>query len=99
LGNAKKTLVHQRFCENNYPYGGYFPETSTRKTWYVSALYNRQVTASEFVFGGALELSEGMDETSPVNVYISVLIFSFPKSGKKSNSLGYNARIFTLFSR
>jgi len=50
--------------------GGYFPEPSSGKTWYVSALYNRQATASEFVFGGALELSASTDETSPVNVYI-----------------------------
>jgi type IX secretion system PorP/SprF family membrane protein len=37
--------------------GGYFPSSSSGKTWYVSALYNQQSTASEFVFGGALELS------------------------------------------
>ena len=37
--------------------GGYFPSESSGKTWYVSALYNRQATASEFVFGGALEMS------------------------------------------
>ncbi len=50
--------------------GGYFPSASTGKTWYVSALYNKQSTASEFVFGGALELSASTDETKPVNVYI-----------------------------
>jgi type IX secretion system PorP/SprF family membrane protein len=50
--------------------GGYFPSASTGKTWYVSALYNRQSTASEFVLGGALELSASTDENKPVNVYI-----------------------------
>jgi len=50
--------------------GGYFPSASTGQTWYVSALYNRQLTASELVFGGALELSASADETKPVNVYI-----------------------------
>ena len=43
---------------------------SSGKTWYVSALYNKQSTASELVFGGALELSASTDETKPVNVYI-----------------------------
>ena len=50
--------------------GGYFPSASTGKTWYMSALYNKQATASEFLFGGALELSASTDENSPVNVYI-----------------------------
>ena len=50
--------------------GGYFPSASTGQTWYVSALYNRQATANELVFGGALELSAGTDENKPVNVYI-----------------------------
>jgi type IX secretion system PorP/SprF family membrane protein len=50
--------------------GGYFPSESTGKTWYVSALYNRQATASELVFGAALELSASEDENKPVNVYI-----------------------------
>jgi type IX secretion system PorP/SprF family membrane protein len=50
--------------------GGYFPSPGTGKTWYVSALYNREATASELVFGGALELSASDDETKPVNVYI-----------------------------
>ena len=50
--------------------GGYFPSESSGQTWYVSALYNRQATASELVFGGALELSASMEETKPVNVYI-----------------------------
>jgi type IX secretion system PorP/SprF family membrane protein len=50
--------------------GGYFPSESSGKTWYVSALYNRQATASEIVFGGALELSASTDENKPVNVYI-----------------------------
>ena len=31
--------------------GGYFPSESSGQTWYVSALYNRQATASELVFG------------------------------------------------
>ncbi len=42
--------------------GGYFPSASTGKTWYVSALYNKQSTASELVFGGALELSATTDD-------------------------------------
>ncbi|HEY4965523.1 MAG TPA: PorP/SprF family type IX secretion system membrane protein [Puia sp.] len=50
--------------------GGYFPSESSGQTWYVSALYNKQTTASELVFGGALELSASTDETKPVNVYI-----------------------------
>jgi hypothetical protein len=33
-------------------------------------LYNRQATASELVFGGALELGASTDENKPVNVYI-----------------------------
>ena len=50
--------------------GGYFPSENTGKTWYVSALYNHQATASELVFGGALELSASPpDETKIVNVY------------------------------
>jgi type IX secretion system PorP/SprF family membrane protein len=50
--------------------GGYFPAKNSDETWYVSALYNRQATASEFVFGGALEIGASTDESSPVNVYI-----------------------------
>jgi len=50
--------------------GGYFPSPNTGKTWYVSALYNRQATGSEFVFGGALELSASTEENKIVNVYI-----------------------------
>jgi type IX secretion system PorP/SprF family membrane protein len=50
--------------------GGYFPSAGSGQTWYVSALYNRQATASELVFGGALELSASTDETKPVNVYL-----------------------------
>jgi type IX secretion system PorP/SprF family membrane protein len=50
--------------------GAYFPSAATGQTWYVSAQYNRQATASELVFGGALELSASTDETKPVNVYI-----------------------------
>jgi type IX secretion system PorP/SprF family membrane protein len=50
--------------------GGYFPSENSGETWYVSALYNRQATASELVFGGALELSASTDESKPVNVYI-----------------------------
>jgi len=50
--------------------GGYFPSKSTGQTWYVSALYNKQSTASEFVFGGALELNASSDADKIVNVYI-----------------------------
>jgi len=50
--------------------GGFFPSASTGKTWYVSALYSKQSTAYELVFGGALELSASDDEKKPVNVYI-----------------------------
>jgi hypothetical protein len=50
--------------------GGFFPSKNSGETWYVSALYNRQATASELVFGGALELSASTDESKPVNVYI-----------------------------
>jgi type IX secretion system PorP/SprF family membrane protein len=50
--------------------GGFFPSESSGQTWYVSALYNRQATGSELVFGGALELSASEDVTKPVNVYI-----------------------------
>jgi len=50
--------------------GGYFPSANTGQTWYVSALYNRQATASELVFGTALELSASTDETKPVNIYL-----------------------------
>src|SRR5450432_1084884 len=50
--------------------GGYFPSESTGTTWYVSAQYNRQLTASELVVGGAVELSASTDELKPVNVYI-----------------------------
>jgi type IX secretion system PorP/SprF family membrane protein len=50
--------------------GGYFPSASSGQTWYVSALYSRQATATELVFGGALELSASTDDNKPVNVYI-----------------------------
>jgi type IX secretion system PorP/SprF family membrane protein len=50
--------------------GGYFPSASAGTTWYVSALYNQQATASEFVLGGALELSVSDDENYPVNLYL-----------------------------
>jgi type IX secretion system PorP/SprF family membrane protein len=49
--------------------GGYFPSPNTGKTWYVSALYNRQATASELVFGGALELNASTEADKIVNVY------------------------------
>lgn len=66
LGGSNLT-VPQRLTIHG---GGYFPSENSGKTWYVSALYNRQATASEFVFGGALELNASMDESKPVNVYI-----------------------------
>jgi type IX secretion system PorP/SprF family membrane protein len=50
--------------------GGYFPSADKGTSWYVSALYNRQATASEFVVGGALELSVGADQNYPVNFYL-----------------------------
>jgi len=50
--------------------GGYFPSESTGQTWYLSALYNRQATGSEFVFGGALELNASNEENKIVNIYI-----------------------------
>ena len=49
--------------------GGYFPSASSGLTWYVSTLYNKQATASELVFGGALEVGAGTDDNDPVNVY------------------------------
>ena len=49
--------------------GGYFPSESTGQTWYLSALYNRQATASELVFGGALELNASSEDNKIVNVY------------------------------
>jgi type IX secretion system PorP/SprF family membrane protein len=50
--------------------GGYFPSASGGATWYVSALYNQQASASEFVAGGALELSVSDDADYPVNFYL-----------------------------
>jgi len=50
--------------------GGYFPSENSGNTWYVSALYNRQATASEFVFGGALEMNATSDENKIVNIYV-----------------------------
>ena len=50
--------------------GGYFPSTRSGLTLYLSGLYNSQATASEFVFGGALEISVSADENNPVNMYI-----------------------------
>ncbi|HVM89982.1 MAG TPA: PorP/SprF family type IX secretion system membrane protein [Puia sp.] len=50
--------------------GGYFPGANSGTTLYVSALYNRQATGSELVFGMALELPASADENKPVNVYI-----------------------------
>ena len=50
--------------------GGYFPTTNPDLTLYVSALYNRQATASELVLGGALEIIASTDERNPVNLYI-----------------------------
>jgi type IX secretion system PorP/SprF family membrane protein len=50
--------------------GGFFPSAASGNSWYVSALYNRQATASELVFGGALEIPASTDENKPVNVYI-----------------------------
>jgi len=51
--------------------GGYFPGNNGT-TWYLSALYNKQVTASEFVFGGAVELNASSEENKIVNVYLGV---------------------------
>jgi type IX secretion system PorP/SprF family membrane protein len=50
--------------------GGYFPTNNPDVTLYVSALYNRQATASELVLGGALEINAGGDENDPVNLYV-----------------------------
>jgi type IX secretion system PorP/SprF family membrane protein len=50
--------------------GGFFPSSGGNTTWYLSGLYNKQTTASEFVFGGALEMSASTDENKPVNVYV-----------------------------
>ena len=50
--------------------GGFFPSAASGNSLYVSALFNRQATASELVFGGALEIPASTDENKPVNVYI-----------------------------
>jgi type IX secretion system PorP/SprF family membrane protein len=50
--------------------GGFFPSAASGNSWYMSAIYNRQATASELVFGGALEIPASTDENKPVNVYI-----------------------------
>jgi len=50
--------------------GGYFPSPNSGTVLYVSALYNAQAAAKEYVLGGALELIASNDEKNPVNVYI-----------------------------
>ncbi|MDP4129932.1 MAG: PorP/SprF family type IX secretion system membrane protein [Bacteroidota bacterium] len=54
--------------------GGYFPSSSKYTSWYVSALYNQQATASDWVMGGALEISAGSDENYPVNFYLGAWV-------------------------
>ena len=49
--------------------GGYFPTQSQGVTLYVSALYNQQASASELVFGGAVEINAGSDGKKTVNIY------------------------------
>ncbi len=49
--------------------GGYFPVTGTSSTMYVSALFNTQAGARDYVLGGAWEISASTDETNPVNFY------------------------------
>jgi hypothetical protein len=49
--------------------GGYFPVTGTSSTMYVSALFNTQAGARDYVLGGAWEISASADETNPVNFY------------------------------
>jgi type IX secretion system PorP/SprF family membrane protein len=49
--------------------GGYFPVQGSPSTIYVSALFNNQAGAREYVLGGAWAVSASQDETNPVNFY------------------------------
>jgi type IX secretion system PorP/SprF family membrane protein len=49
--------------------GGYFPVAGSPSTLYVSALFNRQAGAHDFVLGGAWEVTADADEQSPTNFY------------------------------
>lgn len=52
--------------------GGYFPITGTSSTIYVSAVYNHQPIAHDYVFGGAWAVNANNDEENPVNFYAGV---------------------------
>jgi type IX secretion system PorP/SprF family membrane protein len=49
--------------------GGYFPIQGSPSTIYVSALFNNQAGAREYVAGGAWAVNASNDETAPVNFY------------------------------
>ncbi len=49
--------------------GGYFPIQGSPSTIYVSALFNNQAGAREYVLGGAWAVAASTDETNPVNFY------------------------------
>lgn len=50
--------------------GGFFPSSDGVSTLYVSGLYSRQASASEYVFGGAVELNVNNNQDPPTNFYI-----------------------------
>jgi len=62
-----KVVLPMRFTVHA---GGYFPSSSKYTSWYVSTLFNQQASASEWVFGGALEITASADENYPVNFYL-----------------------------
>ncbi|HMH22366.1 MAG TPA: PorP/SprF family type IX secretion system membrane protein [Puia sp.] len=49
--------------------GGYFPVPGSPSTLYVSALFNNQAGARDYVLGGAWEITADNDERSPTNFY------------------------------
>ncbi|GGB24587.1 PorP/SprF family type IX secretion system membrane protein [Puia dinghuensis] len=49
--------------------GGFFPIQGSPSTIYVSALFNNQAGAREYVFGGAWAVAASADEQYPVNFY------------------------------
>ncbi len=65
--NASDVVVPTRFTVHG---GAFLPFSTSDAGVYLSALYNKQLTAGEFVGGGAVQIGVGTDPAYPVNVLL-----------------------------
>ena len=65
--NASDIVIPTRFTVHG---GAFLPFASSATGLYLSALFNKQTNANEFVAGGALQISADTDPRYPVNVLL-----------------------------